>query len=104
MINSKKICWLLVTRGILQEWTLEPILFNVFITELDRVLEFVSALVICSRSRCLTAGLVASSMPVQPRVTSETWEEEALKFAVEGLHLGPALPAACLVLRSHTCR
>lgn len=71
MITSKKSSWQLVTRGIPQGWILEPVWFNVFITQLDKGTEFVRALGIHSHcwglaagARCYLHALAAESDPI----------------------------------------
>lgn len=57
VIYTKKSSCLLVTKGIPQGWILEPVLFNVFIIELDKGVEFVRALSIFSHSWVWLLGL-----------------------------------------------
>ena len=109
VINSKKSSWLLVTRSIPQGWILEPVLFNVFIIELDKGMEFVRALGIYSHSWGLAAGLGASSMLVQPRVTSGDWGGGSqMSCGGAAARANPChrelLSAACLVPRALACR
>lgn len=93
VINSNRSSWLLLSRGLPQGWIQEPVLFNVFITELSKGMEFVRISSIYSHSWGLAAGLMASFMPLQPRVTSGHWEGVLSNVLWRGYSQGQLLPS-----------
>lgn len=92
VIDSNRSSWLLLSRGLPQGWIQEPVLLNVFIIELDKGMEFVRTSSIFSHVWSLAAGLGASSMPVQPRVTSGHWEGWLSNVLWRGYSHGQLLP------------